>query len=125
MQTKPTDLKMAHFKIEHDNKEWLNFAKSTFKIVFEDVKEDSLEPTQLITKLEKHLSHWTSETHDNIVYTTVDEAHSGSVDDVSTFLLKLKRDLWIGKQGYPKYMLIGGDQRTFAHNNEEFETEIS
>ena len=114
--TKPTDLKTAHFEIEHDNKEWLNFAKSTFKIVFKDIKEDNLEPTQpIITKLEKHLSHWTSETHDKIVYTTIDEAHSGSVDDVSTFLLKLKRDLWIGKRGYPKYMLIGGDQQTYAH----------
>ena len=79
----------------------VNF-KSTFKTVLEDVKEDNLRPTRPII---------TSETHDKVVYTTIDEAHSGSVDDVSTFLLKLKRDLRIGKQGYPKYMLIGGDQQ--------------
>ena len=36
------------------------------------------------------MPHWTSEDGDKVVYTTVDEAHSGSVDDVSSFLLTLK-----------------------------------
>lgn len=89
--TKLTDLKENHFKIELDNKEWLNFQKSIFTIVSDDVK-GNLEPIEpMITKLENHMPHWTSETNDKIVYTTVNEAHSGLVDDVSTFLIKLKK----------------------------------
>ena len=45
----------------------------------------------------------------------VDEAHSSSVDDVSSFQLKLKKGLHIGTNGYPKYVLVGGDQQTYAH----------
>ena len=54
---KESDLKETHFKIDQD-KEWLNFAKSTFEVVFEDVKEGNLEPSKpIITKLENHMSH--------------------------------------------------------------------
>ena len=54
--------------MELDDEEWLNFRKSTFTVVFEDVKQGNLEPAeQIITKLEKHMSHWTSETNDKIV----------------------------------------------------------
>ena len=51
---------------------------------------------------------------DKIVYTTVDEAHSSSTDDVGSYLGKLKQDLCIGLKGYPKYVVIGGDQQTYA-----------
>ena len=44
-----------------------------------------------------------------------DEAHSGSIDDVSAYLFKLKKDVCIGAPGYPKYIVIGGDQQTYAH----------
>lgn len=50
-----------------------------------------------------------------MVYTTVDEAHSGSIHDVGNFLSKLKQDLCIGKEGYPNYVVLGGDQQTYAH----------
>ena len=43
------------------------------------------------------MPHWTSEDGDKVVYTTVDEAHSGSVDDVSSFLLTLKKDCMFDK----------------------------
>ena len=85
------DLNEYHFKIEHDNKEWLNFANSTFNIMFQRVVQGSSDPIQpLLTELEKHMPQWTPDVGDKIVYTTVDEAHSGSIDDVGSFLLKLK-----------------------------------
>ena len=37
-------------------------------------------------------------TPDKVVYTTVDDAHSGSLDDVGIFLAKLKKDVRIGKK---------------------------
>ena len=61
------------------------------------------------------MSHWTPESSDRVVYATVDEAHSGSIDDVGSYLVKLKRDLHIGERGYPKYVILGGDQQTYAH----------
>ena len=42
---------------------------------------------------------------------TVSEAHSESADDVGSYL---RRDKHIGKAGYPKYVLIGGEQQTYA-----------
>ena len=34
------------------------------------------------------MPHFTPESSDKVVYTTVDEAHSGSADDVGAFLAK-------------------------------------
>ena len=44
------------------------------------------------------MPHWTPEGSDKVVYTTVDEAHSGSADDVSSYLFTLKKDLHIGER---------------------------
>ena len=35
------------------------------------------------------MSHWTPDSPDDVVYATVDEAHSGSVDDVGSYLITL------------------------------------
>ena len=60
------------------------------------------------------MSNWTPEVAEKVVYTTVDEAHSGSVQDVGKILSKLKEDLCIGKDGYPSHVILG-DQQTYAH----------
>ena len=39
-----------------------------------------------------------------MVYTAVNEVHSGSAE--------LRKDLHIGEDGYPKYVLMGVDQQT-------------
>ena len=57
------------------------------------------------------MPHWTPKGSDKVVYTTVSEAYSGSVDD---YLLEFTRDLHIGEGEYPKYILVGGDQQTYA-----------
>ena len=59
--------------------------------------------------------HWNPESPDNVVYATVDEAHSGSIDNVGSYLVKLKKDQHIGEEGYPKFVILGGDQQTYAH----------
>ena len=78
-----------------------------------NIKDDSnfekVQDLPLLDKLQEHMSNWTPEAADKVVYTTVDEAHSGSVHDVGKFLSKLKEDLCIGKDGYPSYVIIGGD----------------
>ena len=108
------DLKESHFKLETD-KEWINFGKSTFKVVYEDNINGITEPTQpLLGKVEQHMPHRTSESGDKIIYTTVDEAHSGSVGDVGSFLLKLKKDLHIGNTEFPKFVMMVISKHTLA-----------
>ena len=65
------------------------------------------------------MPHWTTEGSDKVVYATVSEAHSGSADDVSCYLLELRKDLHIGEVGYPKYVLMGGDQQTCYNEKSE------
>ena len=65
----------------------------------------------LLSKLEKLMPHWIPEDSDKVVYATVNEAHSGSGDDVTSYLSELRKDL---QGGYPKYVLMGGDQQTYA-----------
>ena len=60
------------------------------------------------------MPHWTPDGSDKVVYTTVTKAHSGSVDDVSSYLFELRKDLHIGESGYPNYVLVGGDQQTLV-----------
>ena len=60
------------------------------------------------------MPHWTPPCKDNIVYATVDEALSGSMVDTEAYLIKLKRDLHIGEEGYPTQVTLAGDQQTYA-----------
>ena len=60
------------------------------------------------------MPHWTPAQRDNVVYATIDEALSSSVLDIEAYLLKLKRELHIGEDGYPSQVTIAGDQQTYA-----------
>ena len=62
---------------------------------------DELDST-LMEDLRGHLPHWTLSNGDEIVYSTVDEGGSASITDVCKYLDKLKTDLHIGENGYPK-----------------------
>ena len=57
------------------------------------------------------MPNWTPNVSDKVVYTTVD---SGSIQEVGKFLSKLKQDLCIGQEGYPSYVIVGGDQQTYS-----------
>ena len=99
-----------NFVLDDENSEWLKSCSATYKA--NQTQTESDQP--LLTKLEKLMPHWTPEGSDKVVYATVTEAYSGSVDDVSSYLLELRRDLHIGEGDYPKYILVGGDQQTYA-----------
>lgn len=73
---------------------------------------DELDST-LMEDLRGHLPHWTPSNGDKIVYSTVDEGGSASITDVGKYLDKLKGDLHIGESGYPKKILLTGDQQTY------------
>ena len=60
------------------------------------------------------MPHWTPTSKDNVVYTTIDEAMSSSMMDIEAYLIKLKRELRIGEQGYPSQVTIAGEQQTYA-----------
>ena len=104
------DLKESTFTLDNENSEWLKFCNYTYTA--SDTNEET--DTPLLSRLEKLMPHWTTEGSDKVVYATVSEAHSGSADDVSSYLLEFRKDLHIGEVGYPKYVLMGGDQQTYA-----------
>ena len=60
------------------------------------------------------MPHWTPSQGDNVVYATIEEALSGSICDVESYLCKIKRDLHICQPGYPGRVIIAGDQQTYA-----------
>ena len=105
-----------NFLVDTDEPQWQKFLEASFTVM-KDRESGSVSTTSLVNELQQHLPHWTSACSDKIVYTTVEEAHSGSTDDVGSYLAKLKRDLCIGLDGYPKYVIIGGDQQTYAIMN--------
>lgn len=110
--SEPVTVIEQHFKHEHDNSEWKKYSECTFTAML-DRNEQSDKP--LLYKIEQNMQHWNPDSPDNVVYATVDEAHSGSIDDVGSYLVKLKKDLHIGEDGYPKFVILGGDQQTYAH----------
>ena len=116
---KPSDLSEQHFKVENKNCEWIKYSQSTFSVTLDDVKNgcmiDSPTYVPLLYKLHDHMDHNTPNPSDKVVYTTVDEAHSSSIDDIGKFLTKLKAELRIGEPGFPEYIILGGDQQTYAH----------
>ena len=100
------NLKEDNFSVDNEDSEWLKFCKHTYETSTENQIDQPL-----LVKLEKLMQNWTPECPDTVVYATVTEAHSGSIDDVSSYLQKLMSDLHIG---YPSYVLVGGDQQTYA-----------
>ena len=67
--------------LNDENIEWKKFCDSTYKINDSERHEETEQP--LLTKLEKHMQHWTPEGSDKVVHATVTKAYSGSTDDVS------------------------------------------
>ena len=102
------DLKEDNFSLDDEDSEWLKFCKHTYEASTDD---ESQIDQPLLVKLEKLMQNWTPECPDTVVYATVTEAHSGSIDDVSSYLQKLMTD-W-GKR-LSKLCLVGGDLRDYA-----------
>ena len=65
----------------------------------------------LLSKTEQDVS---PDSPDDVVDATVDEAHSRSVDDVGSSLVKLRKYLHIGEEGYPRFVILSG---AYAHMN--------
>ena len=106
-------LSEANFLHDSNEPQWRKFVEASFNVT-KNRESGAISTCSLVNELQQHLAHWTSAHSDKIVYTTVDEAHSSSTDDVGSYLGKLKQDLCIGLEGYPKYVVIGGDQQTYA-----------
>ena len=90
------------------------FLRSCYTCV---VNRLSLQPTahskSFIETLPGYMPHWTPPKKDNVVYATIDEALSGSIVDIESYLSKLKKELHIGEEGYPEQVALAGDQQTF------------
>ena len=78
-------------------------------------KHAHIASTPLLVAVCDCMPHWTPIKPDTVVYTTIDEGYSGSLDDVGIYLSKLKADLKIGQPGYPSCVVLAGDQQTYAH----------
>ena len=112
------DIKVEHFKLTPGSNE--NYYYETFLHVCYTCAATrlSLSPTAhgrtFIEALQGYMPHWTPSTKDNIVYATIDEALSGNIADIEAYLIKLKKELHIGEEGYPSKVIIAGDQQTYA-----------
>ena len=75
-----------NFKLEHENSEWLTFSSSVYTVsssnIMDNTNFERVEESPLLDKLQKHAKNWTPK---EVVFTTVDEAHSGIVQDVGKF----------------------------------------
>ena len=71
----------------------------------------------LLMHLHKNVPHWTPSHSDSVVNATVDEAHSGTFEQIGDYLSKPKTDLKMGQESYPSYVIVGGDQQINAHMN--------
>ena len=112
-----TELKEEHFKVTFRDTDFKMFNKSTFDCTLMNIKQgnainSSYKP--LIEKLRMSMPHNTPTPSDKVVFTLVDEAYSGSAEDVGK-LVELKTELHIGEEGFPAYIIIGGDQQMYAH----------
>ncbi len=75
--------------------------------------DTSLGDTPLFERICDKMPNFTPSESDIIVPATVTCAQASSIQDVAAYLLKLKKDLRIGTSGYPKQVVIGGDQQTY------------
>ena len=88
--------------------QWNSFSRNVFLSFAENCES-------LIVSLRKRMPTWTPRKADNILYATIEEVYSGSFNDVGKYLVKLKNDLNIGEDGFPRYVVVGGDQQMYAH----------
>ena len=94
---------------------WQEFQSAVFKSTKTVLGQSPLDlKSTLFERLQNHCPHFTPSIPDNIVYATVKEAQSSSIDDVASYLTELKVDLCIGKEGFPNKAVLGGDQQTYA-----------
>ena len=74
--------------------QWVKFSKNVYTVSSSNIKDDgnfdkSQDPP-LLDKLQKHTPNWTPKVPDTVVYTTVDEAHSGSIQDVGKIFVEIE-----------------------------------
>ena len=61
------------------------------------------------------MPHFTPHTRDAVVYVTTEEAQAATLGNVEGYLISLKRELCIGRDGFPsKVIIIAGDQQTIS-----------
>ena len=99
----PKELLELHFAIDYEDSQFTLFKKNTFETAMRNIDVDFNSPNAkpLLMHLHKTMSHWTPSHSDSVVYATVDEAHSGTFEQVGDYLSKLKKDLKI-VSGYKK-----------------------
>ena len=64
--------------------------------------------------LSKYLPHWTSNSSDEFTFATIKEGQTATPNDIETYLNHLKVDLKIGSEGFPKKIMLVGDEQTYS-----------
>ena len=68
----------------------------------------------LVEDLQSQLPSFTPAKGDNVAYARVSAARSSSIDDICEYLVNIKEDLNIGKEGFPLNCVVSGDQQTYS-----------
>ena len=72
----------------------------------------------LLDKLQKHMPNWTPKVPDMVVYTTVDEAHSSSIQDVGEIFVEIEMRP-MHRQGRPPQLRDFGRRSTNVRIHEK------
>ena len=90
----------GYFKLDtsSSDRQWTKFSRSVYHSLCEMAGNSINKCESVLIGLQRYMDNWTPVKSDIVVYTTVEEAYSGSVDDVEKFLVKLR----LGEEGYPK-----------------------
>lgn len=110
-------LEEKDFFLSEDSAEgetWTKFVTSLISTAALRLPKLKTLKTTFLQDLEPSFPSSTPPTADNVVYTRIEASQASSVEDVSSFLEKLKSDLKIGEPGYPSSAVVCGDQQTYS-----------
>ena len=100
---------------DNEKSAWDDYIGSIFSVAHDRKdKGTNTIPTSFIEDLQHHLPDFSPPEPDINAFARIDLAESTSCQDISDYLMKSKADLKIGEPGFPKHLLVVGDQQTFS-----------
>ena len=94
---------------------YLMFSQSCLATTVKRLETAPLDCSEtFIQSLCNFMPHYTPHTRDAVVYVTIEEAQAATLGDVEGYLIRMKRELCIGQEGFPSKVIIAGDQQTFS-----------
>lgn len=93
---------------------YLMFSQSCLATTVKRLQTSPLDCSEtFIQSLCKFMPHFTPHTRDAIVYVTTEEAQAATLGDVEGYLIRMKRELCIGQEGFPSKVIMRAINKHF------------